>query len=207
MRTSAMFAFAILLPFVPYQPHHQGVNQTSSDDEMYEVYSAAIRDLFLRSDESTNPDGFRANLVVIGDHTISYRWDDWNDPTKTALKWAKSGVRVGNGTVKDFKRKCKDSIPLETRFALPKQVLISDQELDNVFGNFDYDWWERFYKRFPNSVGYVSLSRVGFNLSHDQAFLYVALGCGNLCGSGYYVLVAKDKGAWSVKHTDPLWVS
>jgi hypothetical protein len=180
-----------------------------SDDEVYDVYSAAIRDLFLQGgDRPESPGAPQATAVIIDDHTIPYRWKGWNDPDKIALKCAKSGVRVDRETIEDFKRKCKDSISLEPRFTLrAKHVLISEQELSNFFGVFDYTSWERFYKRYPNSIGCVSLSRVGINPHHDQAFLYVALGCGNLCGSGYYVLVGKNRNVWSVIHTDPLWVS
>jgi len=176
---------------------------------MYEVYSAAIRDIYLKGrDESKSDDDLRAKLVVISDHTMPYSWEKWNDPTQTTHKWAKNGLAIDSRIVEDFKRKCKYSVSLEMRFAFPaKQVLISDKELDNFFRIFAHDSWERFYKRYPDSIGWVSVSRVGFNLNHDQAFLYVDLGCGDLCGSGYYAFVAKIGGAWSVKHTYPLWVS
>src|SRR5262249_21240735 len=138
---------AILLPVLAYSHQRPTADRVSSDDEMYEVYSAAIRDLFLRSDESTNPDDFRTKLVVIGDHTISYRWDDWNDPTKTLSTWAQSVVAVDKRTVEDFKRKCKVSIPLEPRFALPaKQVLISDRDFARFRG---------VYERHRNFIGYI----------------------------------------------------
>jgi hypothetical protein len=48
---------------------------------------------------------------------------------------------------------------------------------------------------------------VGFNSEHDRAFLYADLSCGNLCGEGYYLLVAKSGRAWSVVYTDGSWVS
>jgi len=208
MKTLVIFAFAILLPALAYHPHRARVQQASSDDEMYEVYSVAIQDLFLIGRDERKSDNDLRAIVVISDHTMPYSWEKWNDPTQTTHKWAKNGLAIDSRIVEDFKRKCKYSVSLEMRFAFPaKQVLISDKELDNFFRIFAHDSWERFYKRYPDSIGWVSVSRVGFNLNHDQAFLYVALGCGDLCGSGYYAFVAKTGGAWSVKHTYPLWVS
>jgi hypothetical protein len=200
---------AILLPILAYSHHRPTPDQVSSDAETYDVYSAAIKELFLKGRYETRTlDGLRVRLVVIGDRTVPYRWQEWNDPSKRALDWAEGRVGVDDSAVEDFKRKCTESVSLKPLFTLPaKQVLISDQELGDFFDILSSGSWARFYKRYPNSVGFVSLSRVGFNLNHDQAFLYVALRCGDLCGSGYYVLLAKDEGAWSVKHIDPLWVS
>jgi hypothetical protein len=173
---------------------------------MYDVYSRAIRELLL--EETKNPNDLRAKLVVIKDHTFQYPWQEWDDPTKRALAWAKNGIVVSKRTAEDFKRKCKNSISLEPRFTLPgNQVLIGDQQFEQFFGANGTSW-RGFYESYPNSVGYIVLSRVGFNPERDQAFLYIGRGCGGLCGEGYYVLLAKNGGgAWSVKHKDILWVS
>ena len=198
-------AFALVSAFT-YRHHRPSVDQPSPDDQMYDVYSRAIRELFL--EETKSPNDLRAKLVVIKDHTFQYPWQEWDDPTKRALAWAKNGIVVSKRTAEDFKRKCKNSISLEPRFTLPgKQVLIGDQQFEQFFGANGTSW-RGFYESYPNSVGYIVLSRVGFNPERDQAFLYIGRGCGGLCGEGYYVLLGKDGGgAWSVKHKDMLWVS
>ena len=70
-----------------------------------------------------------------------------------------------------------------------------------------YDFWARFYKKYPNSSGIVFFSNVGFNERHDQAFVYVGRSCGGLCGAGEYVLLNKVNGQWVVKDEQDLWVS
>jgi hypothetical protein len=119
---------------------------------MYEVYSAAIRSLFLnRGDETRSRDDLRANLAVIGDHTVPYRWEEWKE--QMAEEWAKSDVSVENRTAEDFKRKCENSISLEPRFTIPiKQVLISDRELDHFFQSNGTSW-QGFYKSYPQIDG------------------------------------------------------
>ena len=124
---------AILLLALAHRVYRPSVDQVSSDDEVYKVYSAAIKELLLKRGGAE----LSTTLVVIKDQTVSYRWEGWNDPTKRTQGWAS----------------------------------------------------------------------VGFNPDHNQAFLYVQVVCGNRCGKGFYVLLDRDGGTWSVQHADVLCVS
>lgn len=53
----------------------------------------------------------------------------------------------------------------------------------------------------------MTLSRVGFNAKADQALVYVGLICGRLCGSGSYVMLAKENGVWRVERRRAVWKS
>lgn len=57
------------------------------------------------------------------------------------------------------------------------------------------------------SYGVVALSRVGFNLTHTRAVIYVELLYCGLCGSGQYYYLAKQNGAWRVIDTAGTWFS
>ncbi len=48
-------------------------------------------------------------------------------------------------------------------------------------------------KRYPNSQGTMTLSRVGFNRNIKQALVYVGNQEGFLAGAGYYVLLVKKR--------------
>jgi hypothetical protein len=63
-----------------------------------------------------------------------------------------------------------------------------------------------FDMKFPNNMGFIRLSGVGFNRSHTQAVFYIDHFCG-LCGSGDYVLMEKVKGRWIVRNMRSLWIS
>jgi hypothetical protein len=60
--------------------------------------------------------------------------------------------------------------------------------------------------RFPNNLGYVAFSRVGLNLTKNEAILYIDHFCG-LCGGGGYVLMRKIDGVWRVAAQHITWVS
>jgi len=187
-------------------------DQTSSDDEMYEVYSTVIKELYLNAGEMPRTYGAEgagsrvARLVVIRDYTIGGSFD----PFESTSAWRTSGIFVDDETIDDFKRKKSDSVSLEPLFSFPaKQVLVSDHKSAGLFRRARHidRSWTGFYKRYPNSVGFISMSRVGFNGNHDQALLYIARFCGGLCGEGYYVILDKERGAWSVKEKTMLWIS
>ena len=56
--------------------------------------------------------------------------------------------------------------------------------------------WNGFYKQYPGSAGYLSLSAVGFNLERSIAIVSIASNCGYLCGEGRYHVLQKKDGKW-----------
>jgi hypothetical protein len=63
-----------------------------------------------------------------------------------------------------------------------------------------------FQKRFPNNMGLIAVSGVGFNPNRTQAVFYVDHFCG-LCGGGRYVLMEKIEGSWHVRDEHYTWIS
>ena len=56
--------------------------------------------------------------------------------------------------------------------------------------------WTGFYKRYPDSGGYMVASAVGFDPVKRRAMVYMAHSCGMLCGGGTHHLLEKIDGAW-----------
>ena len=67
--------------------------------------------------------------------------------------------------------------------------------------------WQQFYLEFPNSIGLLSFSSVGFNSARDQAAFVVSVSCGGLCGSGHLVRMARSPNGWRTEEAKSLWVS
>jgi len=76
---------------------------------------------------------------------------------------------------------------------------------DPMFG------WSGFYKRYPDSGGFMQVSAVGFGTARTRAMVYMAHSCGGLCGGGTYHFLQKINGAWrEVKvqgMTNCMWAS
>ena len=98
--------------------------------------------------------------------------------------------------VDDFKRQ-----NAQLRFVLPDRdlrvpyLVVPRKDIMAFFAKGAGNWPE-FYRRYPDSGGYIELSAVGFDASKTRAMVYVAHHCGGLCGGGSHHLLEKVNGAW-----------
>jgi hypothetical protein len=106
-------------------------------------------------------------------------------------------------TLDDYLAKNETSEPLRVSNPGIDYVIMKDSDLQDA----KFDFWTKFYKKYPNSSGIVFFSNVGFNDRHDQAFVYAGRSCGGLCGAGDYVLLGKVNGKWTILKEQGLWVS
>jgi hypothetical protein len=65
---------------------------------------------------------------------------------------------------------------------------------------------EAFFRRFPDSYGVLTFSRVAFNHDLTEAFFYTEHLCG-LCGEGKFVYMRKAAGKWTVAGSGGTWIS
>jgi hypothetical protein len=76
---------------------------------------------------------------------------------------------------------------------------------DPMFG------WSGFYKRYPDSGGFMQVSAVGFDTARARAVVYMAHSCGGLCGGGTYHFLQKIDDVWREMEvqgmTTCMWVS
>ncbi len=85
-------------------------------------------------------------------------------------------------------------------------MIVTGQQVKASPGN-PRSYWDQFYKRFPGSSGLYELSGIGFNHGHTEALLFVQRHCGELCGSGSFVLLRKTVTGWRVFAVVLVWVS
>ena len=53
--------------------------------------------------------------------------------------------------------------------------------------------WADFYKRYPDSGGFMIVSAVGFDASKERAMVYMAHQCGLLCGGGTHHFLGEGR--------------
>jgi hypothetical protein len=77
-------------------------------------------------------------------------------------------------------------------------VVLPKANIDAILGTEGNpnDHWRRFYERYPNSAGYISLSAVGFDPGRTKAMVYMFHGSGSMGASGSYHLLRKLAGRW-----------
>jgi len=148
--------------------------------------------------------GKDSKLFVVRDKSGVDNFGEDNDFFKEAFE--KAFKELKPETIEDFKAKNKEISHLEKKFPTKETYyLISDEELSKFFyRGLD---WEGFNKKYPNSGGFYTFSRVGFSKDGTQAILFVAHSCGSLCGEGYYYFLRNDNGEWKVIAPLMTWIS
>ena len=174
-----------------------------SDEEANDIYRFLIHRKYIANDE--------IKLIVIQAETTSCpMYEDEDVKEKFGVteefhemmsKWMPEAEAQ---TLDNYLLSNKTQHGLEVWNLGINYVLVRNSDLPT--GNVD-NFWERFYRKYPNSPGLLFFSKVGFNERHDQAFLYMGRSCGGLCGAGEYVLLNKVNGHWALRDEQDLWVS
>jgi hypothetical protein len=174
--------------------------------EEYEIYSAVIKQRFglvvscwLNRDE--------IGLIVIRRYT-SAGFFDYESPSDIHKRLQHSEPSLPQETIEDFLVKNEESYPLADNFNLPSRVLLLEpEELEEIFVGDPFYGWREFYSRYPDAQGILTLSRVGFNADMSRALVYVGHSCDSLFGVGYYLILVKKDGEWSVQDEVQKWIA
>lgn len=179
-----------LLSMSAYVTHARQANSSTGEQA---VYSAVLGEMFGSS---------KATLLVIKADTVTNHFsgpEEWKNVSEQL-------PTLSEQTVEDYKTKNTDPQQIKELDIKTKHVLLGKKDLDQIF-KAGREGREEFYKQYPDSGGLIGFSRVGFNGQMDQALVYVEHWCGGLCGTGHYVLLKKDGGAWKVVVKHIVWVS
>jgi hypothetical protein len=168
-------------------------HSTSDDgvsEEEYEIYTSLIKQLYVRPD---------TKLLIIEERTFRYDFGGGDDEP---WREKKKGVTIDESAADDYEIKNGSKwLFNKNAFKLPaKTILITDDDLRTIFhGKWGDLEWINFYRRFPDSRGFIMFSRIGFNTDRTQALVYVGSRCGPRCGDIYFLLLEKLNGAWTTK--------
>jgi hypothetical protein len=114
---------------------------------------------------------------------------------------------VDQATSDSFKLRNETSVPLKPNMTLGSGYVLLSQAGMNLIFSQNRDGWQLFYERYPNTPGITTISKVGFNGTLDQALVYVGTMSHYLAGAGYFVLLKKVNGSWSVDQQVMTWIS
>jgi hypothetical protein len=114
---------------------------------------------------------------------------------------------VDPDTAASFQVRNDATYPLKENMDLGLQfTLLNENDMRQIF-NVNQNGWEMFYSRYPDAPGITSVSRVGFNAAMDQALVYIGTESHWLAGVGYYVLMMKVDGIWTINQRVMTWIS
>ncbi|HEX3084091.1 MAG TPA: hypothetical protein VHP99_06185 [Pyrinomonadaceae bacterium] len=178
----------------------QAVATKASERDEYEVYSALLTHLVAN-------DGRR--MIIIGSPACCGN-------AAVSLGFARypyqQSAPVSEQVFDDFRRRNSEKLPLQEFFTLQTQYAIVDRlEVMNLIAKPTVDFG-RFYAKYPGSRGFFHLSRIGFNQTRDQAFVFSCMfyernsseclypmdANQDNCQSCWFVVLAKKNGVWEV---------
>lgn len=112
-------------------------------------------------------------------------------------------------TFNDFILKNKFSIKIKDDFYTQKKIVIlKEQEIKEVFKDFIYIGWKKFYKKFGEETqGLLNLSRIGYNNKKNKAMIYYSNQSNSTSGAGYIITLEKINSKWKICSSTMVWIS
>jgi hypothetical protein len=161
--------------------------QLDPDIEEYAVYGALL---------DNNIKGENINQVLIIDHTRVPK----PETLEMNLAEFQEHTPLVPELVASFKERNQQSYPLEQvlDFGLDYSLL-TQEEVNDLHPLDEESGWKLLDEKYPNSVGFIYLSRVGFNADLSQALVYFSqYHYEQPIQGGYYWMVRQD-GRWVVE--------
>src|SRR5262245_59207212 len=183
----------------------QAGDQSSIPAEEYAVYAAVIGNMFA-GDIVTFDTQSKVKILVIEDKTVMGANADMGEENEgERLKQVGFSPILSQETIDDYVAKNAKSYQLTKSLDIKlKYTLIPKGKIEQIFDGLPSS---EFYRQFPDSGGYIALSRAGFNTRGDQALVYMHHVCGGLCASGHYLLLVKKNGECVVLNHFRPWIS
>jgi len=163
----------------------------------YAVLSALLQTMFIGSPPP--------KMLVIEEATDS-RYSTFKFNVKSPTQERGGLTDITDEIATDFAAANKKPQVFERQFNISvNYVFISKEDLTKIFKSDN--GWSRFYEKYPDAPGKISLSRPGFNAAMDTALVYVGQQSDWLAGAGYFVIMKKIDNTWTLQEMEMIWIS
>jgi hypothetical protein len=166
------------------------------DDLDYRLYSLVLEELFPETENPVVNQATSAFSASLGQEYLQALKDGYPEmDTNVFLDYI-----LVNDTV----------YYLENKFSVAskKVSLVSDAEINHIFHTTNINkGWEEFYRRYPDSNGTISFSRIGYSKDKTRAMVELGNMYASLGGEGRMLFLKLEDNEWKITKAIPTWVS
>jgi hypothetical protein len=166
------------------------------DELDYRLYSLVLDELFPETENPVVNQATSAFSASRGQECLQALKDGYPEMDTTVF----SDYILANDTV----------YYLENKFSIEskKVSLISAEEIQYIFSTSEINTgWEEFFRRYPNSSGTISFSRIGYNTNKTLAMVELGNMYASLGGEGHLIFLKLENGRWTITLAQPTWIS
>jgi len=166
------------------------------DDLDYRIYSLVLEELFPETENPVVTQATSAFSASLGREYLQAFKEVYPEMDTTVF----SDYILVNDTV----------YYLEDKFSVAskKVTLVSGEEIQYIFGKPEINQgWEEFYRRYPDSNGTISFSRIGYSKDKTRAMVELGNMYASLGGEGRMIFLKFENNQWKITEAIPTWVS
>jgi len=185
-----LFSALIIIIIIVLSMFFYERNYLNPVNEKYRVYSDLIESRF---------NDVKEKSIVIMD---SEGWPLGSDKTsmEEILETYKKVIpELELSTVKDYELNIQKNVVLESNFHLTHKYYIYTNDKFKALFNNNQNGWGQFHELYPDSIGVISFSNIGFNEKKDQALLCYEFGSNYLATDKCIYFLVKIKNHWVIK--------
>jgi hypothetical protein len=163
------------------------------DITAYEVYSSILSAPEARLQSKSK------NFVIRQETIRNFgAFLDTDPPRPICLRPDAESAKIIGTAIDDFIKVNQTKWRLQEKFKLeiPYRLISSETVISIIKPFTEMEDWKEFYKKYPDSGGFIDLSAVGFNADKTVAVVSKGRWCGSLCGEGDYYVLQKKDGKW-----------
>ncbi|MCK4748698.1 MAG: hypothetical protein KAT15_16710 [Bacteroidales bacterium] len=164
--------------------------ESEIEREEYYIYSLSIEHIYLRNLLSHNKREVKSIVIISETSELNEYWRD-------KLVGDIESVGMQEELLEDWRKENGSTSLLQRKFDLSYEYnLVSKAELERYEG---VNFFSEFYRRYPDSNGLISVSRIGFDKSKNTALIHVVHSYGILGARFNFIVLKRTEGVWNIE--------
>lgn len=192
MKTAAIFtiiAFGLICGCAKPYSENELPYEDETEKEDYAVYSQSIKYVYQRNLLSHNKREIKSIVVISQTDELDEYWRD-----KLVSDLENEGIQ--EEVVEAWRKENESTSLLQRKFDFKYEYhMVTRTEL----GEYESDhFFNEFYKRYPDSNGLISVSRIGYDKTRNTALIHVIHSFGTFGARYYFIVLQKSTGGWDI---------